>query len=200
MLSLTIWAVTLAEPTGHSDDDSKAKSGEPSNNLPAEFHSMNEVRDFIQQLKKAKRVRSSRELRIITLDGQNAQVQVGSDSPQITSSSISNRGRQNAIMYRPLGTVVDVRPRIDSEKHIQIQLDYSLNDTAKSNDVAILEEPDGKSQFADVILHRQLKTMVRLQDGGAVVAHCDATTGWADKSGDGQTELIIIGGAIAKAE
>lgn len=199
MLAITVWALTLVEPTGRAEAESKVKSSEDVDNPPPEFQSSKEVRDFIQELKRAKRVRSSRELRIVTLDGQTARVEVGTDSPQITASNVSNRGRQNAIMYRPLGTIVDVRPRIDSEKYIQIQLEYNLNDMAKSNDVAIVEEPDGKSQFADVMLKRQLKTTVRLPNGGAVVAHCDASTGWADKSGDGQTELIIVGATIAKA-
>jgi Flp pilus assembly secretin CpaC len=199
MLTLTLWVVTLAEPTGHVEDNSKAKLKDLLDKLPPEFHSLNEVRDFIKSLKAANRVRASRELRMITLDGQSATVQVGSDLPTIQGTSVSNRGRQNSLMYRSIGTIVDARPQIDSEKHIQVQLDYNMSDMAKSNDVALSEDNDGKSQFADVMIKRQFKTTVWLKNGCAVIAHCDASTGSADKSGDGQTELIIVGGAIANA-
>jgi Flp pilus assembly secretin CpaC len=197
-LVLTMWVVTLAESAGHADDE-KAKLKERLNTLPPEFQSLNEVRDFIKSLKAANRVRSWRELRMITLDGQPAQLQVGSELPQIVGTSMSNRGRQNSLQYRSVGTMVEARPHIDSEKHIQVQLDYNMSDTAKSNDVALSEDNDGKSQFADVMIKRQFKTTVRLSNGSAVIAHCDASTGSADKSGDGLTELIIVGGTIAGA-
>jgi hypothetical protein len=188
--------LTEASPAGIVEASRKTSAGN-GNNLPAEFNSVDEVREFLAQLKHNGRVRSSRELRMLTLDGQTAQVQVGADQPRVTATSYSNRGRQNQLMYRQVGTMIEARPRVDSEKRIQVQLDYNMSDVAKSNDIALSEEPDGKSQFADVTITRQFKSTASLKNGGAAMVHCDALAGAADKSGEGQTELAILAAALA---
>src|SRR5262245_45323473 len=50
MLALTIWAITLVEPTGRPEEDLKAKSNEQLTSPPPEFNSLTEVRDFVEQM------------------------------------------------------------------------------------------------------------------------------------------------------
>jgi hypothetical protein len=199
IVALSVWVVTLSDVNVALDKDAKAQSGEDASSVPMEFRTWKEVRDLIARFKAAKRVRASRELRMMTVDGQSARLQCGIDHPQVTSTSVSNRGRQNALMYRQIGTVVDARPVVDTENRIQVQLDYNMSDSAKSNDVAVTEDADGKTQFADVMITRQVKTTVRLKNDTASLVQFDETSGTANRSGEAQIELIILGVSLLPA-
>jgi hypothetical protein len=192
-VALSVWVVTLSDASVATEKDAKAHPGDDPNAVPMEFGSWKEVRDVIARFKAAKRIRASRELRMMTVDGQSARVQCGIDHPQVTGTSVSNRGRQNTLIYRQIGTVVDARPVVDTDNREQVQLDYNMNDSAKSNEVAITEDADGKTQFADVMITRQVKTTVRLKNDTASLVQFDETSGTANRSGEAQVELIILG-------
>jgi hypothetical protein len=139
---------------------------------------------------------SSRELKMVALNGQTARSQSLADKPQITGFNQTSFGRSNTIRYRSLGTMVEARPLIDSKKDIQVQVDYSESDTEKSKDVQMMETTDGKTDFADVTNTRQFKTAVKLKSGTAIVIQKDSTVGPAAKTSGGQTKLIILGAVI----
>ena len=109
-------------------------------------------------------------------------------------------GRMNSIMYRSVGTIIEARPRIDTEKHIQVQLDYEASDLAKAEDVPLSENNDGTSKLASNIFNRQLKTAAKFKNGGAAIVQSDSISGSADKSVKGQTVLIILGGSIGTGQ
>jgi Flp pilus assembly secretin CpaC len=167
-------------------------------NMPTEFASLGDVRKFIQELRDAGRLRSLRELRLSALDGQNASAQVGTNKPQVTGSNYSSRGRASSVTFRQIGTTIDARPSIDSEKRIRVQFEYNMSDLQKSNDVTLVDEGDGKTLFADEIVTRQFKTTARLKNGTASVIRCDSSVASGDKSDTGRTELIILCGVIAQ--
>jgi Flp pilus assembly secretin CpaC len=194
---LTVWDIAVSNSPENKKADEKANLTWRLDNLPTEFASLSSVHEFVDQLKDAGRLRSLRELRLVTLDGQNATVQVGANKPEVTGSNYSSRGgRANSVTFRQIGTTIDARPRIDSEKHLQIQFEYNMSDLQKSNDVALVDEGDGKALFADMIVTRQFKTTARLKNGTAAVIRCDSNTVSSDKSA-GQIELIILGGSIS---
>ena len=192
---LNLWELTVSESAKQPEADSKSNLTWQLQNLPTEFGSLNEVRDFISRLKDAGRLRSSREVRLVAFDGQAAFLKVGADKPQITGMSMSSQGRVNNIMYRSVGTVIEARPRVDTEKHIQVQLNYEASDLAKAEDVPIAESNDGTSKFASSIVSRQLKATAKFKNGGAAIVQSDSISGSADKSVAGQTVLIILGGS-----
>jgi Flp pilus assembly secretin CpaC len=197
-LALTLWELTVSDTPKQPEADSKSNLAWQLQNLPTEFGSLNEVRDFISRLKDAGRLQSWREVRLVAFDGQATHLKVGADRPQIAGTNHTSMGRTNSIVYRSVGTLIEVRPRIDTEKYIQVQLDYEASDLAKAEDVPLTESNDGNSKFANSIVTRQLKTAARLKDGGAAIVQTDSTSGSADKSVAGQTVLIILGGSIAQ--
>ena len=194
VVALTVWVVTLSEPAVMVDKDRNL--AEVATEIPSEFASRKDVRELIGRLKAAKRIRASRELRMATVDGQPARVQFGIDQPQIMGTTVSNRGRQNQVNYRPIGTTVEVRPQIDADERLVVGFDFTMTDSAKSTDVAIVEDVDGKSRFADVMMSRQVKTTVRLKNGAATLVQYDETTGYANRSGEDQIELIMLGASL----
>jgi type II secretory pathway component GspD/PulD (secretin) len=195
---LTVWELSVANSAENKKADEKANLAWRMDNLPTEFASSSDVRKFIQELRDAGRVRSLRELRLSALDGQNASVQVGTNKPQVTGSNYSPRGRANSVTFRQIGTTIEARPSVDSEKRIRVQFEYNMSDLQKSSDVTLVDEGDGKTLFADEIVTRQFKTTARLKNGAASVVRCDSSIAPGDKSDAGRTELIILSGAIAK--
>jgi Bacterial type II and III secretion system protein len=193
---LTLWELTVSDSAKQPEADSKSNLAWQLQNLPMEFGSLQEVRDLITRIKDAGRLRSSREVRLVALDGQSARLQVGADKPQISGTNQTNMGRMNSITYRSVGTIIEVRTRIVTEKHIQVQLDYNASDMAKADDVALSESNDGTSKAASYVANRQLKTAAKLKNGGAAILQSDTISGSADKSVPGQTVLIILGGSI----
>jgi type II secretory pathway component GspD/PulD (secretin) len=191
-----LWVVLVSDSPDSGKDGSKSNVEWRLHNLPTEFASMNDVRNLLNDLKDSGRLRSSREMRLVALDGQTARVQNGGDKPQVTGFNQTTFGRSNTITYRSLGTMVEVHPHIDSKKEIQVQLDYSKSDMEKSNDVPLMETPEGKTQFADAISTHQFKTAAKLKSGTAVVVQKDSTSGSPAKTSGGQTELIILGGVV----
>ncbi len=193
---LTVWVVSMSDSPEHGKEGSKSNVAWRLQNLPSEFASLNDVRSLLNDLKDSDRLRSVRELRLVALDGQVTRVQAGLDKPQIMGSNYTNFGRTNTVNYRSLGTIVDVSPRIDAKKDIQVEMNYNKSDMDKSNDVPLMETKEGKSQFADQISTYQFKTVVKLKSGSAVVVGKDSTSGSPVKTSGGQTELIILGGVI----
>jgi type II secretory pathway component GspD/PulD (secretin) len=184
--------------TENKKADEKANPASRLDSIPTEFASSGDVRKFIQELRDAGRLRSLRQLRLSALDGQNASAQVGTNKPQVTGSNYSPRGgRANSVTFRQIGTTIEARPSIDSEKRIRVQFEYNMSDLQKSNDVTLVDDGDGKTLFADEIVTRQFKTTARLRNGTASVIRCDSSIASGDKSEAGRTELIILCGAIA---
>jgi len=197
---LTVWELSIANSTDNKKGDEKAKLAALLDNMPTEFTSSSNVREFIQGLRDAGRLRSLRELRLSALDGQSATVQAGANKPQVTGSNCSPRGRANSVTFRQTGTTIDARPSIDSEKRIRVQFEYNMSDLQKSDGVALVDDGDGKTLFADEIVTRQFKTTTRLKNGAAAVIRCDSSIALGDKSDAGHTELIILCGAIVREQ
>jgi hypothetical protein len=72
-----------------------------------------------------------------------------------------------------------------------------MSDLQKSNEVALADEGEGKTIFADMIVTRQFKTTARLKNGTAAVIRCDSNAVSTYRSDAAQIELIILGGSIA---
>ena len=98
------------------------------------------------------------------------------------------------MVYRSIGTIVQAKPRIDSEKRIQVEFEYNASYTEPSNDVAMFETNDGKSKIVpEMIVSQQLQTTAKMKNGAAVLVKSDTSSGSADKSTGRQTDLVIVG-------
>ena len=130
---LTVWDITVSNSPENKKADEKGNLTWRLDNLPTEFASLKSVRELVEQLKDAGRLRSLRELRLVTLDGQNAMVQVGANKPEVTGSNYSSRGgRANSVTFRQVGTTIDALPASIRKKHLQIQFEYNMSDLQKS--------------------------------------------------------------------
>ena len=90
-ISFTIWALAIADATEPPADESVADFADRVNNLPDKFSSADEVRELVSRLKVAGMLRRACEFRVTTLDGQSAEVQIGSNRPRVIATSIDRR-------------------------------------------------------------------------------------------------------------
>lgn len=192
MFAITLWAVRLNDSDKNGDESKRGLA--PRTEIPTEFGSIDGVRALVNGLASSGRVRSSRELRVLVLDGQSARVQIGADKPQVASANVTSMGRSNSVIYRSIGTIVQAKPRIDSEKRIQIEIEYNASYTEPSNDVTMFETSDGKSKIVpEMIVTQQLQTTAKMKNGAAVLVKSDTSSGSTDKSTVRQTDLVILG-------
>jgi type II secretory pathway component GspD/PulD (secretin) len=162
--------------------------------FPTEFGSADGVRALINGLAESGRVRSSRELRLIALAGQQAQVQIGANKPTVTGVAVTSLGRTNSLTFKSLGTTVRATPYLDVEKRIQIALEYSMSDMEPTNDSPIFETSDGKSKVvAEKEIVHQVQTTAKLKNGAAVMVKCDVYNNTGEKTPSRQTDLLILG-------
>ncbi|HEY3395902.1 MAG TPA: hypothetical protein VGK58_24580, partial [Lacipirellulaceae bacterium] len=105
----------------------------------------------------------------------------------------------NSITYEPTGTLVKLRPHIDTEGYIQVSLHYGASHMEKSSDTRIMIPAAGDAIFADVILTSQINTTARLKSGTAVVVHNQAFTDMESGKADGQIRLVLLGAQVLES-
>jgi hypothetical protein len=165
-------------------------------NLPSVVGSVSEVRELVDQMKVAGLLRNALEYRLVTLDGQAVTAQRGRNQPRIVASSVDPRaGRVNSIQMEPVGTMIEVRPRIDSKRNIQASVKIGESALEKSTEVLLSQPPDGSPEFADVVTTRQFNTAATLKNNTAVLLQSVASDDSQDNAGS-ETELIILGVSI----
>ena len=194
MIALSLWILTLSEPDEPAGDEPSTNVAERAANLPPIVGSVSRVRELLGRMRVAGLLRSERELRMVTLDGQSVTAQIGRNQSRIVAMATDPRGgRTNSIQIEPTGLKIDARPQLDSEGNIQVSVEIVESNLEKSTDVLIAAPADRSPVFADVVTTRQFSTTARLKSGDAVLLQSDASVD--DPSGD-KTALIILGAAV----
>jgi hypothetical protein len=191
----TLWIVKVGDSAQPPADELSAKLAERVAALPPVVGSVKEVQELIGQLKVAGLARSVREFRLVAHNGQMAAVQTGKNQPRVVASAVSPDGRMNSIQYEPLGTLVEIRPRIDAERNIQVSVKIGQSDLEKSTEVMLAEPADGSPTFADVITTRQFNTATSLKNNSAVLLQSVSSSD-SDGEASAETELIILGAEV----
>jgi hypothetical protein len=195
-IALTLWILTAADSSQPATDELSSNLAERVGNLPSVVGSVSEVRELVDQMKVAGLLRNAREYRLVTLDGQAVTAQRGRNQPRIVASSVDQRaGRVNSIQMEPVGTMIEVRPRIDSKRNIQASVKIGESALEKSTEVLLSQPPDGSPEFADVVTTRQFNTAATLKNTTAVLLQSVASDDSQDNAGS-ETELIILGVSI----
>ena len=133
---------------------------------------------------------------MLTLNGQPVTAQNGRNQPRIVAASSDPRaGRTNSLVMEPIGTMVELRPRIDDVRNIQVSVKIGESTIEKSTDVVMAEPVGGSPMFADVVNTRQFNTATSLKNKTAVLLQSIAVSGSDDDAGT-ETVLIILGAAI----
>jgi hypothetical protein len=195
-VALTLWILTVGDSAQPPADELSSNLAERIGRLPSVIGSIGDVQELVDQTKVAGLLRNVRRYRLVTLNGQAVTAQRGRNQPRIVATATDPRaGRMNSIQMEPVGTMIELRPRIDSERNIQISVKIGESALEKSTDVLLAQPPDGSPQFADVVTTRQFNTTATLKSNTAVLLQSAALDGSQDSTGP-ETELIILGGSI----
>ena len=195
-ITVTLWILRISDTEQLPADELAANLVEHAFNLPPNVGTVDEVRDLITRMKVAGILRDARELRITALDGQAVQTQRGSNMPRVIATSVDPRaGRVNSLQMEPVGTLVELRPRIDSNRNIQVSLKMSASQMEKSKEIVMAEPVGGSPAFADVVTTRQFNTAASLKSGSAVLLQSETLA-----SPKSEIDLIILGATILPTE
>jgi hypothetical protein len=194
-IAFTLWILKIGEFAQAPADELSANLAERVAELPPVVGSIKDVHELVGQLKVAGLARSVREFRLVAHNGQLASVQNGKNQPRIVASATSPDGRMNSIQYEPLGTLIKIKPRIDTELNIQVSVEISVSDLEKSTEVLLSEPANGSPTFADVITTRQFETATSVKNNSAVLLHSVSSSRSGDDDG-AEIELIILGAAV----
>jgi type II secretion system protein D len=77
---------------------------------------------LLRALQEKRRVEVLSRPQLMALDGQPGQVQVGQDVPTVTGVSLNQFGQTNNIIYRSVGLILQVRPRISPDGLVVMEI------------------------------------------------------------------------------
>jgi hypothetical protein len=199
-VAVTLWILTVVDTAQPPADELSSNLAERIGSLPSVIGSLGEVQALVDQTKVAGLLQNVRRYRLVTLNGQAVTAQRGRNQPRIVATAVDLRaGRMNTIQMEPVGTMIELRPRIDSERNIQISVKIGESAIEKSTDVLLAQPPDGSPAFADVVTTRQFNTAATLKNNTAVLLQSVVADDSQENAGS-ETELIILGASIVPTD
>jgi general secretion pathway protein D len=127
------------------------------------FDSAGKTRAILNMFERNKRAEIRSRPRIMVKSGQLATIDVGTDVPTrgaISTNVATGSATVQSITNAKTGVRLSVKPTVHASGYVDIDIDQSLSEAAKT----VTSSIDSPS-----ILNRQIKTTVTLQDGGSIL-------------------------------
>ncbi|MEO8269213.1 MAG: secretin N-terminal domain-containing protein, partial [Aureliella sp.] len=133
---------------------------------------------LLRALQESRRLEILSRPQILTLDNQQAFIQVGQRVPRIVNSIINQNGAQNNIALENVGLIIGVTPRISPENNVVMEIDAEKSKLGPQNEgIPVSVSADG--------------TIIRSPIIDTITAQATVS------AGDGET--IILGGLISRS-
>jgi hypothetical protein len=199
-IMFTLWVLSLTDLTKQPDDEKRSKLAKEISDLPAVVGSIRQVRELIAKVQVAGLLRSAREYRLSSLDGASVSIQTGRNQPRIIATTRdAQAGLTNTLQLEPVGTIIELQPRIGSELDILVNVKFNQSEMEKSTDVVMAEPVEGSALYADVVTTRQFEATTSLKSNTAVLLQSTTATTSQAEASDVEMELMILGAAIVPA-
>ncbi len=127
------------------------------------FDNAGKTRAILNMFEQNKRAEIRSRPRIMVKSGQQATIDVGTDVPTrgaISTNAATGSATVQSISNARTGVRLSVKPTVHASGYVDIDIDQSLSEAAKT----VTSEIDSPSIF-----NRQIKTTVTLQDGGSIL-------------------------------
>jgi hypothetical protein len=191
LIGVNIWALSISAPA-QINDELIADLISRARTLQVTLGSRHDVNDWVTKLSVAGVLERSREFRLTAVSGQSANLQDGANVPQVTGTSITQFGSVNSVAYQPVGTVVQVQPRIDPDGKVRIAFSYSASEIEPRSDVFLSESREGERMRASQVVNQQLQSTIRLPSGSAALVHSLTNSQLRGDSPGLRMQLVII--------
>jgi hypothetical protein len=195
-IALTLWTLTIKESTAPESSELESELRDKVNRLPSVVGTQKEVRDMVAKLKVAGVLHKSREIRLLALAGESATALTGADQPVIQAMNFTPTGTTNSIMYRSIGTIVEAKPIVDSDGLVQVGLTYECSFLDDAGGAVIAELQDKEPIRAPAVVRKSSTSLVRLENGKAVLVSSDTTQDASNEENPGQVDLLILAAEI----
>jgi type II secretory pathway component GspD/PulD (secretin) len=149
-----------------------------------------QVLDRVELLLKKGQLESLKRIQLTALENQQASVHVGDSKPVVMGTTRTGTGLvARSIVYRNVGAVVRLTPRLTAEKLVHLDLTVEDARVAYPEDGAeVGQDENGKPVRAADFITARLDTRVDVPPGQALAAKGVQTT---SKSGQAQTLVIV---------
>lgn len=133
---------------------------------------------LLRALQETRRLEILSRPQILTLDNQQAFIQVGQRVPRIVNSTINQNGAQNSVALENVGLIIGVTPRISPENNVVMEIDAEKSKIGPENEgIPVSISADG--------------TVIRSPRIDTITAQATVS------AADGET--IILGGLISRS-
>jgi type II secretory pathway component GspD/PulD (secretin) len=133
-----------------------------------------DVAKRVAEMEKQGKLTIVHRLRLATVDGQAALIQLGERRPRITASNAfgGGRGMTNSVSFENVGTMVNIIPHVHGEDAVTMKLTVEKSGPRlRADSPVIADSPVGEKVRAESIGTLSIQTVVRLaSDKTAVVA------------------------------
>jgi type II secretory pathway component GspD/PulD (secretin) len=159
--------------------------------------SLDEVAERLDGLVKKGQVVGFKRIQLATLEGQVSSLLLGETKPFVAGVTVSGTGRSaHSIVYRNLGTQVNVTPRVAADGSLTLDLNVVDSRGRDSATVMVGNDENGKPIPASETIHTTLSSKISTPAGKAVLAKDAKVT---SKEGEGET-LFLVGARIVAPE
>ncbi|HEX4412953.1 MAG TPA: secretin N-terminal domain-containing protein, partial [Lacipirellulaceae bacterium] len=131
--------------------------------------SSNAVSMLLRALQEKRRLEVLSRPQIMALDGQEGAVQVGQDVPTVTGVSLTQFGQTNNIVYRSVGLILQVVPRISPDGLVVMQIIANKSQVSGDPGIPISIAAGGQVVSAPRIDVSQAQTTISAVSGQTVV-------------------------------
>lgn len=192
LIAFELWIIRMRDAADPKNADELEQLSTRPADLPTILGDRDQVRAFIDRMQARKRLRSTAEYRLTVLDGQKSLLLDSAQLPQVTGVTLSDFGQSNNLLYRQVGTNIELTPRVERDRTITVDIRVEQSRLEVSDEVAITKPKEGDAEYAVTIPALTLKTNVSLENGDAVLV---AQMNDSEKH---TTELLILSAAFVK--
>lgn len=132
--------------------------------------SSDNVSILLRALKRQRRLDVLSRPQIMTLDNQQAFIQIGQQVPTVTASQTTVQGSVvNSVEFRDVGIILQVTPRISPDGVVVMRVDPTVSSLDPSGGIPISSGGDNAVVLAPIINTTRAQTTVSAQDSQTVV-------------------------------
>lgn len=181
IIQIDVWTVTLL---AEADERISQMACSP-------LADRDSVIERIKKLQKEGVVERLHHFMATTLDEQQLIVQAGERKPRVQAVNVTQFGTQRNLVYEPVGTMLQARPRSEGNSRVVVELQIESSYLAPSG-VAIFEPVDGEPLDAQRIKQQTFNTTLACRSGGAMVAMIAASQTESESS----TRLLYLAAEV----
>ncbi len=183
VITLDVWMLTLTRDAGDNTFEAARQ----------QLADRDAARARVRRLQKAGATGRSHHFMATTLENEELIVHVGAREPRAQAMNITQFGKQQSIIYEPVGTNLQATVHLDDESRVVVELNLESS-YLEDSDVALLVPKEGEPTIARQVASSIFHARLACPSGGAVVASATQSQAGSENS----ATLIYVAAEVLK--